>query len=88
MKNRFVLPATLIVCLFAIFFGAICAQIAANQERIPLRDPFRQPHWKTANGNANNRGLDISAGNILFSIIKGPFYGQPEQVHLSYGGSN
>uniref|UniRef100_A0A1I8BYK0 Purple acid phosphatase n=1 Tax=Meloidogyne hapla TaxID=6305 RepID=A0A1I8BYK0_MELHA len=48
------------------------AIINEEKNRIPLRDAFRNVHWKAKDGeNVNNRG---------------PFYGQPEQVHLSYGG--
>uniref|UniRef100_A0A914MVJ0 Purple acid phosphatase n=1 Tax=Meloidogyne incognita TaxID=6306 RepID=A0A914MVJ0_MELIC len=51
---------------------AIINEFPQEKNRIPLRDPFRNVHWKAKDGeNVNNRG---------------PYYGQPEQVHLSYGG--
>uniref|UniRef100_A0A915M509 Purple acid phosphatase n=1 Tax=Meloidogyne javanica TaxID=6303 RepID=A0A915M509_MELJA len=50
----------------------IINEFPQEKNRIPLRDPFRNVHWRAKDGeNVNNRG---------------PFYGQPEQVHLSYGG--
>lgn len=41
--------------------------------RQPLNDLKRKPEWMNLKGGFN-------------PIKQGPFYGQPEQVHISYGG--
>lgn len=59
--------------LTSLVFLIFCVtEFVAASRRIRLTDPERQPQWMKVQN---------------YSIYQqGPFYGQPEQVHLSYGG--